>query len=486
MKFESLREKYKNFIFNGYKTEIKENILKITYDFEIEGLSKFNPTWEIPLKNNMKNTINADDSTDDSANAKADNASEKVESITNIKNDVNMKEIEALAFNLGMAELVSYWKITCAPNVIIKKYYLDKFQIDWWKKLYFYGLGEFFYLNNIKTNIKDFMHIETGKEIVPKMDVKNTSFEGALVPVGGGKDSIVTLNVLKPDFEKNMCYVINPRGATSDTVKVAGYDENQYAHVKRTLDQNMLNLNKTGEYLNGHTPYSSIVAFSSLIVAFLNRKKYIVLSNEASANESTIYQEEVNHQYSKSYEFEEDFNEYVAKYIIDNIHYFSLLRPVSEYQIAKAFAKLHKFYGIFKSCNVGSKKNIWCGHCPKCLFVYTIMSPFIDPNELEKIFGKNLFNDESLKETLEKLTGIQINKPFECVGSRGEVNTALCETINNFENANMKLPKLLEYYKTSKLYDEYKNKENKYNLFYNSENNVPDHYKELLKKAKMV
>lgn len=454
MNFFELREKYPEFSYNWYKIEENENEYKITYEFEIIGLSKFNPTWTIP----------------------------KIK--TFVSEESNKELLENMVFNLGMVELVSYWKISCAPHVTVKNIFLSKKQVEWWKKLYFYGLGEFFYKNEIKTNMEEFMTITTGDTKLSKI-VTNEKFKGALVPIGGGKDSIVTLDVIKDDFADNMCYVINPRGATEETAETAGYRKDKRCYVKRTLDKNMLELNKQG-YLNGHTPFSSIVAFSALIVAYLNKKKYIVLSNEASANESTIYEEEVNHQYSKSYEFEQDFNEYVKENLLDGIDYFSLLRPISEYQIAKHFAKLPEFYKIFKSCNAGSKENKWCANCPKCLFVYIILSPFMSKKDMINIFGEDLLEKESLKETMEMLSGIQKNKPFECVGSRDEVNTAICETIKKYEANNDELPLLYKYYKTTKKYEEYINKENAYNKFYNPENYVPEHYKEMLKKSEII
>lgn len=451
MTFTELREKYPVFLYNWYKIEETENEFKFSFEFEIKGLSKFCPTWKIPKKGDTS---------------------------------YDKKILENLVFNLGMTELVSYWKITCSPNVFVNNVKLTNEQIDWWKKLYFFGLGEFFYKNNIKTSINEFMNITSGNTALEKINIKE-ELKGSLVPIGGGKDSIVTLDILKEDFNENMCYIINPRGATTETVETAGYGKDRVCKVERTLDKNMLELNKQG-YLNGHTPFSSIVAFSSLIVAYLNKKKYIVLSNEASANESTIYEEEVNHQYSKSYEFEQDFNNYVRKNIFEDITYFSLLRPISEYQIAKHFATLPEFYKVFKSCNAGSKENKWCGNCPKCLFVYIILSPFMDKNDMINIFGEDLLEKESLKETMEMLCGIQRNKPFECVGSRDEVNTAICEAIRKYENNGEKLPELYKYYKTTEKYNEYKDKENTYNIFYNSENNVPKHYLDLLKKSGII
>ena len=102
------------------------------------------------------------------------------------------------------------------------------------------------------------------------------------------------------------------------------------------------------------------------------------------------------------------------------------------------------------------------------------------------IFGEDLLEKEGLKETMEMLSGIQKNKPFECVGSRDEVNTAICKTIKKIEKADEELPLLYKYYKTTKKYEEYINKETTYDTFYKSENNVPQHYKEMLKKREII
>ena len=112
--------------------------------------------------------------------------------------------------------------------------------------------------------------------------------------------------------------------------------------------------------INGHTPFSAIVAFLSLYCTYLIGGEYIVLSNESSANSGNIEGREVNHQYSKSYRFENDFTEYVGENLLSGIRYFSLLRPFSELQIAKQFALLPQYHKVFRSCNRGSKKNIWC------------------------------------------------------------------------------------------------------------------------------
>lgn len=155
-----------------------------------------------------------------------------------------------------------------------------------------------------------------------------------LVPVGGGKDSAVTLELLKGAGVPVYAYIINSRGATIHTTEAAGLDEDNVIYVKRTLDQNMLELNRQG-YLNGHTPFSALVAFSGIMAARMAGLSYVALSNESSANESTVKGSTVNHQYSKSFKFEEDFHRYEAEYLPGSAYYFSMLRPLSEFQIAR-------------------------------------------------------------------------------------------------------------------------------------------------------
>ena len=443
-KFIELREKYPNFYYNSYQVINHEDYIEITWNFEIENLYKFNPTTKIFI-----NTINK-----------------------------NEDFINYLAFHLGLVELISYWKATCSLNVIIKCGTLDEYQINWFKKLYYNGLGEFFYINNINISIKDFMNIKTIGS--------NTQFNiqylgvGNLIPIGGGKDSCVSLELLKDYFENNTAFIINPKTPMLECANKAGYKD-KIIKVERKIDPNLLELNKQG-YLNGHTPFSSMVAFLTYLTAYLTNKKYIILSNEASANESTIIGSNINHQYSKTYEFENDFNNYTKKYFKINIKYFSLLRGLSEFQIAYIFSKYEKYHNIFKSCNVGSKTIpwLWCSNCSKCLFVYIVLSPFLYKEKLINIFNKDLFEDKKMLKIFLELTGNSDTKPFECVGTISEVRYAISLTINKLLENNIKLPYLLDYY--------YKNYElesyNKEMLTkYNSENNIPDDFNKLVMEA---
>ena len=187
------------------------------------------------------------------------------------------------------------------------------------------------------------------------------------------------------------------------------------------------------------------MAFLSLYCAYLIGAEYIILSNESSANESNIAGTDVNHQYSKSYAFERDFTDYVRDVIGLPVRYFSLLRPFNEMQIAKQFAALPQYHAVFKSCNAGSKQNIWCCSCAKCLFVYCILSPFLPEEQLTAIFGENLLEKTSLQADFDGLCGLSDVKPFECIGTVREVCAALRRTTAQYKAEGKPLPALLAY-----------------------------------------
>lgn len=88
------------------------------------------------------------------------------------------------------------------------------------------------------------------------------------------------------------------------------------------------------------------------------------------------------------------------------------------------------------------------------MFTNIILSPFLQKEERVKIFGKDLFDDKELMVYLKELTGINPDKPFECVGTVDEVNASLVAVINKEEG---KLPVLLDYYKSTNLYMRYCN-----------------------------
>lgn len=400
-------KRYNTFVYDGFDISYQQGKLDITYYYEIINLKKFVHRLSIPYSSN----------------------------------NVDKEFVEKLVFNIGLLEAVSYWKATIAPKLIIKCGTITEKQKDFFRKIYYYGLGEFFYLNKIEAIYDEFVQFEcTGKQYDKKIEYDGL---GSMIAIGGGKDSCVTLSLCEK--ENSSCFIINPKDVMLECAYVAGYQDHEIYKVKRMIDKGLLELNAEG-FLNGHTPFSAMVAFVSFLTAYLNHKKYIVLSNESSANEANVCDTKINHQYSKSYEFEQDFQNYASEFLNKDIKYYSFLRPLSEYQIGMLFSRDKKFHKIFKSCNVGSKNENWkwCCNCAKCLFVYCLLSPFLYQKELVDIFGKDLFETEDLLPIFIDLIGKGNTKPFDCVGTFEEINYAITRTIKNLDQKN--LPFLLNYY----------------------------------------
>jgi len=436
-KFDRFRKEYERFVYKDYTIEKKDSCFKVSFWFSIPGLREFRSRWEFPLGSR---NINENDPI-----------------------------LDRLVFNLGMVEAISYYKCVCPPVVEVECGSLSKYQTEWWEKLFYKGLGEFAYRNGIDISKDDLLTIKSRDGSCDRLTDSET-YTGCLVPVGGGKDSVVSLELLKS--EGITTYSINGNETTRNVIDICKDKKSDY-RAKRILDKGIIELNELG-FLNGHIPFSAVVAWSTVITAYLTGIKYIALSNENSANESTVKDSYVNHQYSKSYEFEKDFDEYLKTVTDSDIHYFSLLRPLTEIQIAALFSKHNAYHKAFRSCNVGSKQGIWCCNCPKCLFVYIILSAFLSKEELVSIFGENLLDKESLDKDFRELIGIEENKPFECVGTRREVQTAM-----KYYRMNGQTSLLTDRY--AKFIDDIPTKLNDLLSEWNDEHNVPDKFAKYLK-----
>jgi len=392
-KFQSLRRQYPSFEYVAYHHEETPEGLRLWFDFRM-GDIEFHPTAVVERRPFL---------------------------------DFNAA-IDDIVFNIGMVELVSYWKCACPPVVKVLCGQLSDSQIAFWRKLYWHGLGEFFYTNGIDASFDDYMHLNgyktAGEQRGAWHKIQNTT--KYLVPIGGGKDSVVTLELLRRAGRAVRPLIMNPRGATVECAAKAGFPIDEVLVIRRTIDPTLLDLNAKG-YLNGHTPFSAMLAFYTHLASVLSGIPNVALSNESSANESTVLGTSVNHQYSKSLEFEDDFRAYCPSF-----NYFSFLRPLTELQIAMLFSRFTQYHDVFRSCNVGSKQDIWCGHCAKCLFAYIILSPFIAPERLNAIFGKSMLDDTTLEHEFLQLTGHAETKPFECVGTVSEVNTAISMAIERW------------------------------------------------------
>ncbi len=451
-KFQRFRADYPVFSYDGFNVAAEDGQIDIRFDFSIDGLCDFHP--EIKIKTDNLKLINAFDS----------------------------HEARAIIFALGLTEAVSYWKCACPPKFMVRCGVLSEEDKRWWKKLWFNGLAELFYINGIETDMGTFVKIENDftptTMLSADAETNNESFNSSginIIPVGGGKDSIVTLELLRELSEQNLCFTVNDQLARTESAFIAGYKEKNIIKTFRTIDNELLQRNAEG-FFNGHTPLSAIIAFLSYYCAYITGAEHVVLSNESSANEVNINGTEINHQYSKSYEFESDFNEYINKHFGDHTKYFSLMRAFNELQISKQFAAFREYLPIFRSCNAGSKKNVWCCKCAKCLYVYIIISPFFERDKVLEAFGCDMLAKEERQKDFDGLVGFSNEKPFECIGTVEEVCCALEMTAKRYTASGIELPFLLKNYMENQKNDCGRNKSELLSEF-NEENNIPEKFK---------
>ncbi|MGH7158128.1 MAG: hypothetical protein ACREGD_03600 [Candidatus Saccharimonadales bacterium] len=339
------------------------------------------------------------------------------------------RAIQALFFMAG----VSYYKTYTPPEIVVKQGELDVEMAAFFSKTYQRGLGEFWYVNQLDPRTPVTFPATTDR-LEPIQNDK--AGEGLLVAVGGGKDSLITVELLR-EKQELMTWSVNHRPQLTPLVEKIALP---HAWVERQWDAQLMELNKQ-DASNGHIPISAIFACVGTIVAILAGRRDVVMSNEQSANEPTLHYRDVavNHQYSKSQEFERDYQAFLKHTQGDALRYYSFLRPLSEVRIGEIFAQIgfDKYKEVFSSCNRaflhGQTHMSWCGECSKCAFVFLALTPFVGRKKLEKLWdGKNLLLDPALEPTYRKLLGIEGDKPLDCVGDIKESRSAMRETFKQY------------------------------------------------------
>lgn len=339
--------------------------------------------------------------------------------------------LDQILHNLHIALGISYWKATCSPAIKILWGTLTKSEANFWNSIYTHGLGEFYYRNNIDfRNLVNFPYAEETRTLQP---VKLPPHNRELIGIGGGKDSVVVWERFKRSNKNIMGLVIHTqhRHAIIDdlTVKM----NIPHIGVERSLDERFFNSLQTWKY-NGHVPVSMIYAWIGILVAYLFNYDSFVVSNEKSAEEANteLFGMHVNHQWSKTQEFESLFNEYIHSHITPSINYYSPLRQMSELQIVEELVtKYPQYLPHIASCNRNFsilnplKDRKWCGKCPKCAFAFLMLSAYLPKQKVIDLFGKNMLEDPSLASLFFDLGGRGGLKPFECVGTFAEVQDAL-------------------------------------------------------------
>lgn len=321
---------------------------------------------------------------------------------------------------------VSYYKAAVPEEIRIESYAIDADTAAMLETIYVNGLGEFAYRNglNLHGRIR-FPHGNTSNPDAPALGLR----EHALVAIGGGKDSLVSIEALRAlGIEQTVTWI----GGSQLIKACAERTGLPTLNIGRALAPQLFDFNREGAW-NGHIPVTAVNSAILVFAAVLIGVDQVVFSNERSASYGSLIEGtgEVNHQWSKGWAFESAFGDYVQREIASDLHYYSLLRPLSELAVARQFAKTDRYDAHFSSCNrnfhiLGERPaNRWCGVCPKCHFVFLALAPFMPKPRLVGIFGRNLLDDPAQTGGYDALLEYLDHKPFECVGEGRESRAAM-------------------------------------------------------------
>lgn len=331
-----------------------------------------------------------------------------------------LPDTEAVARLIHVLHLVagvSYYK-TVAPVPLVTPS-LSAAERALVARLYDDGLREFAYRNAMTVPLP--VQIEADDAVEPA--VVEPTGAGALVPIGGGKDSALVA-ALVPDGE---LFAVNPVGAQNHLAEALG---RPLIGAHRTLDPLLRELNELGAP-NGHVPVTAITSAISVLAAVALGRRDVLMGIERSADEPTVVTAEgvpVNHQFSKSYEAELLLR---AVFEPAGVRYLSLLRPLTELAIGAGVAGRGLAADIV-SCNrvftvwnesSSSREQRPCGECAKCLFTALMLAPSLAPVEVEQQYGRALLDEPAHIDGVRELWSTE--KPFDCVGERLESAAAV-------------------------------------------------------------
>ncbi|MGI8803277.1 MAG: hypothetical protein ACR2KV_14120 [Solirubrobacteraceae bacterium] len=341
-------------------------------------------------------------------------------------NPVDLERVDGLLALLHWVAGVSYYKTAAPPAVLCESGAPPPAVAALLEALYSEGLGEFAFVNGLAELPRP--RFPVGRAWgVEDLGVPREA-RPVLVPVGGGKDSIVALELVRRSGLALALFSVGNARPIARTAEIAGVLR---LVARRRLDPGLGELNRSGA-LNGHVPVTAIVACAALLTAALHGYGAVAMANERSASSGNLTFDgvKINHQFSKGWPAERLLRAAVAE-VGDSVDVFSVLRPASELAIARAFARLERYHGAFTSCNAifrldpALRSASWCGDCPKCRFVFLVLAPFCDPAHLAAVFGADLLDAEDQFAGFALLTATGGSKPFECVGEEEESLAAM-------------------------------------------------------------
>ena len=323
---------------------------------------------------------------------------------------------------------VSYYKAAVPNEIRIDGYAIDAATAVLMEQVYVHGLGEFAYRNGLSLHGRVRFPV-AAQAPAPAAAAAAGLREHALAAIGGGKDSLVSIEALRgAGVDQTVTWI----GGSQLIAACAARTGLPTLNIGRALAPELFEYNRQGAW-NGHIPVTAINSAIMVLAALLHGVDQVVFSNERSASYGSMIPGtgEVNHQWSKGWAFESAFGAYVQSHVAADLQYYSLLRPLSELAVARQFARTDHYDAHFSSCNrnfhlLGERPtNRWCGVCPKCHFVFLALAPFMPKPRLVGIFGRNLLDDANQTGGFDALLEYQDHKPFECVGEGQESRAAM-------------------------------------------------------------
>ena len=341
--------------------------------------------------------------------------------------DARRAALDRAARLLHLVAGVSYYKTAVPPRIEIEGRLPGAATARYLGRLYTQGLGEFAWHNRLP-GIGRGITFPEGEG--PPAAAPAGLGARSLVPVGGGKDSVVSLAALTAAGEDVVAFSVGRKPSADAAARIEGAP---IIHVERYISPELFALNAAGAH-NGHVPITAIVSCLAVVGALLQGCDAVVMSNERSASSGNFawpaFGETINHQYSKGWEAERGLADTVRREVASDLSYFSLLRPYSELAISRGFAGLPDHHATFMSCNAGFRihepsASGWCRDCPKCRFVFLALAPFMERADLVAAMGGDPLDDPAQVAGYRAVLGIDADKPFECVGETDEARAAL-------------------------------------------------------------
>lgn len=351
---------------------------------------------------------------------------------------MNCKLSESLLGRLGLMEALSYWKAFLSPILRIEAFPFVYGEIEWWQRFLALSMAEFCYRNNVPLLTPEMLDLQgmVTSQTLAQGD-ENTDPGRVLTMFSGGKDSLVAALLAAQAGLTQDFFFYNPAPVQYEShLKNLG-GQGTVLTLDRKILPALLELNRLGAP-NGHTPYSAYLGLSAVILAISHGIGLVCAGNTRSDDDPNLRDQglDVNHQWTKSLDFELELNRLLSILGISEVQYFSILRPFYELQVIKVMLNNSSALSHIQSCN--RVRRGYCLRCAKCAWIGLALSVSVSNDEARLLMNGDVFGHDQAESLFRSMAGLEGTKPFECTGSEVEVRACLKELVMDG------LPKWLE------------------------------------------